>query len=646
MNTTLVIKVADLVAAFLSFLLAKYFFSKEIFPVTAVEINFLAGILSSSLLFFTVALGSYKTLDRKFDSSSALQQAKILTCSLASNSLLILAFSKSLNFFAILPPCLFYFSLSLVARALQSSEDKRGGHLDQQNSKTPPVNVLIYGAGEAGQQIAKQCVVDGRYCLKGYLDDDKNLQGKTLHGVVIYAPRSLEEIRVELKIDEIFVAIPSATPKRYREIIDFLSEYRLKLKTLPSLVEIISNQVGLKDIKDIKVEDVLLRAPVHTDKELTAKKIEGRVVLVTGAAGSIGSELCRIIVEQNPKHLLLLDFSEYGLYKIQKELSEPRHGVGENGCKVTPILLSAADQNGINQCFEIFRPEIVFHAAAYKHVSFVEENLYAGLKNNIWGTYAVVNASLKFKASDFILISTDKAVRPTSVMGASKRICELIVQGMSEWRSTEELKPSTCFSIVRFGNVLGSSGSVVPLFMERLKQQKPLVVRHRDVTRYFMTIREAAQLVLAASALAAGGEVFVLDMGEPIKIYELAKKMIELHGLDLKTDVNPDGTAEIEITELLPGEKLYEELLIGNSPVPTSHPKILKASEEHIRWSELERRLERLHEWILKFDAPNIYRELKQMIPEFTHADNPSDHLYAKNAKDIKFSDSKSTKVK
>ncbi len=630
MNASLLIKIVDFSAAIFSFVLAKSVFAKDAAALDSVEINIVGTVLSASFLFFSVIFGSYKMPPAKFDNRGALLQIKIFIWGLIATSLLTFIVFKEVNLLVLLTSSLSFLALSFSIRTLLSVQNERAMKVDQQNFRVSSVNVLVYGAGEAGQQIAAQCAADPRYRLKGYLDDDKNLHGKTIEGVAIYNPQKLSAIRRELLIDEIFVAIPSANPKRYKEIINFLSSFKLKLKTLPSLVNITSNQVGLQDITDIKVEDVLLREPVTTDKALMGQKIEGKIVMVTGAAGSIGSELCRIIVDEKPSQLLFLDFNEYGLYKIHGELVELTQRAGADNCEVTPLLLSVTDENAINQCFQTFRPEIVFHAAAYKHVSFVEENLCSGLKNNIWGTYYVAAAALKFQVSDFILVSTDKAVRPTSVMGASKRVCELIVQGMAERPVASENKRRTCFSIVRFGNVLGSSGSVVPLFMERLKQQKPLPVRHREVTRYFMTIKEAAQLVLSASALATGGEVFVLDMGEPIKIYELAKKMIELHGLDLKTEDNPHGTAEIEITGLLPGEKLYEELLIGGSPVPTSHPKILRANEQYIGLAELEHQLEKMRRLIVEFDAPNIYKELKRLIPEFAPEKQPIDHLHKK----------------
>ena len=458
--------------------------------------------------------------------------------------------------------------------------------------------LLIFGAGTAGVQTAAALGVSGQFELLGFVDDDAGKVGRSINGVPVFSQEDVAGLVTRQGVTDILLAMPSATRERRNSILQSLRPLPVHVRTLPGLADLASGRVTVQDFKELDIEDLLGRDPVPPDTALLARNLAGKVVLVTGAGGSIGSELCRQILLQGPRQLLLLDHNEYGLYSIHQELQGlcATHALG---VLLVPLLGSVANSPRLHEICRAYRPEIVYHAAAYKHVPMVESNPAEGIVNNVFGTLNMARAALDSGAAHFVLISTDKAVRPTNIMGASKRMAELVLQALATAQVGQpgqllSLPPSACFSMVRFGNVLGSSGSVVPLFRRQVAAGGPLTVTHSEVTRYFMTIPEAAQLVLQAGAMASGGEVFVLDMGEPVRILDLAHRMVELSGMKVRNEAHPDGDIEIALTGLRPGEKLYEELLIGDNPTLTAHPRIMKAHEDHLSWPVLELQLQTL----------------------------------------------------
>jgi FlaA1/EpsC-like NDP-sugar epimerase len=489
---------------------------------------------------------------------------------------------------------------------------------------------LIYGAGSAGHQLALSISSNKEMLVKGFIDDDPHLQGSTINGISVHPDTGLHDLIHRLDITDVLLAIPSASQNRRSEIITSLNGCGVRVRTLPGPIDLVTGRVRISDLHDLDMNDLLGRAVVPPEVRLLEKNIRNQVVLVTGAGGSIGSELCRQIIKFSPKSLVLLDSSEHALYLIYEELKRIITGINEdhlvNGgddqaslphpalpIKLVACLTSVRDSDLLRKIFRAHQPTTVFHAAAYKHVPLVEQNLVEGIRNNVFGTFTCAQASLECGVSNFILVSTDKAVRPTNIMGASKRIAELVLQAMADTKGDH----STNFSMVRFGNVLGSSGSVAPLFSAQIAAGGPITLTHSEVTRYFMTIPEAAQLVIQASAMAIGGDVFVLDMGEPVRIHDLAVKMVYLSGLLVKDEAHPHGDIEIEVTGLRPGEKLYEELLIGDNPQPTAHPKIMKAHEEFLAWDELQQELEKLNVALDASDAQLIRGVLKKLVPGY-----------------------------
>ena len=446
--------------------------------------------------------------------------------------------------------------------------------------------LLIYGAGTAGVQTATAMGVSRQFTLLGFVDDDLKKIGRSINGVAVFSPSRVPDMVANQGVTDIVLALPSATRARRNEILGNLRAMPVHVRTLPDWADLASGRVTVQDFRELDIEDLLGREPVPPNTELIARNLAGKVVLVTGAGGSIGSELCRQILAQRPRQLLLLDHSEFNLYSIHQEL-QGLCEVKSLDAELVPLLGSVTNLVRMFEICRIYHPHTVYHAAAYKHVPLVESNPAEGIVNNVFGTLNMARAAIDSGVSHFILVSTDKAVRPTNVMGASKRMAELVLQALAE-------QSSTCFGMVRFGNVLGSSGSVVPLFRRQLAVGGPLTVTHADVTRYFMTIPEAAQLVLQAGAMAVGGEVFVLDMGEPVKIVDLARRMVELSGMKVRDEVSPDGDIAIEITGLRPGEKLYEELLIGDNPTPTAHRRIMKAQEDFLALPVLQQHLDTL----------------------------------------------------
>ncbi|MDC0977559.1 nucleoside-diphosphate sugar epimerase/dehydratase [bacterium] len=440
-------------------------------------------------------------------------------------------------------------------------------------------NVLIYGAGEAGRQLVISLENNPEFKVIGFLDDNDQLHEQVLLGQTIHSSSDLEKLIITKNVSLVFLAIPSIGRNKRIQIIKRLNQYKLIVKTLPSISEIIDGRVTVSDIKDLNIDDLLDREQIKPDIKLLQKNIDTKTVLVTGAGGSIGSELCRQIIKLKPSKLLLIESNEFALYKIYEELK-----AYDNNQKIISLLVNSQDQAKLEIIFETFKVDTIYHTAAYKHVPLVEENICSGVQNNVFSTLAAAKASVIKKVSNFVLISSDKAVRSTNIMGASKRLAELCIQGISEQPKSN----STNFAIVRFGNVLESSGSVIPKFKKQIQEGGPVTLTHMDVTRYFMTIPEAAQLVIQAGAMGKNSEVFVLDMGESVKIRDLIFKMITLSGLTIKDSQNPNGDIEIKIVGLRPGEKLYEELLIGDNPQKTNHPKILKTSDAFVQFELLE----------------------------------------------------------
>ena len=469
-------------------------------------------------------------------------------------------------------------------------------------------NALVYGAGIAGRQLLRAMQESNEIKIKGFLDDDINQQGCFIDGKMIFAPKDLKYLIKKRNINLILLALPSIPISQRSKIVLNLSNYKIAVRTIPSISDLAKGKSLITDLIDLNIDDLLGRIVVEPNRELMSENIFSKTILVTGAGGSIGSELCRQIIQYSPKNILLIEISEYALYKIHSELET----VNLNNINLIPLLASVQDKKRIKEIISIWRPSTIFHAAAYKHVPLVEHNLVEALKNNLFGTFYLANLAGTYKVPNFVFISTDKAVRPTNFMGATKRFAEISLQALNNNAL------NTKFSIVRFGNVLDSSGSVIPKFREQIKNGGPITLTHLEITRYFMTITEAAQLVIQAGAMAKGGDVFLLDMGEPIKIYDLAKRMIQLSGKSIKNEKNINGEIQIKITGLRPGEKLYEELLLSNSPQKTKHPRIFKSKEPFIDFDDLIIEMKILKKLIEENDLFEIIKKLKIIVPEYT----------------------------
>ena len=480
--------------------------------------------------------------------------------------------------------------------------------------KSKQDKLIIYGAGSAGVQIMSSLNQSAKFDLIGFIDDNPELQGRTINGLKVYSCEQAEELIKTQGVDNILLAMPSVSRIRRNAIINKFQKHPVRIQILPGIEELVDGSLSISDIKEVQIEDLLGRDPVAVNQELVAEVITGKVVMVTGAGGSIGSELCRQILAARPSKLLLVDNSEFNLYSIHNDL-ETRLSTLDQKVEVIPLLGDVTDEKRIAEICRVFHPSVIYHAAAYKHVPMVEHNPVQGVRNNVLGTLTVGKVALQYGVSNVVLVSTDKAVRPTNVMGASKRLCEMIFQALSD-------KPGhlTKFSMVRFGNVLGSSGSVVPLFRSQIKAGGPITITHKDITRFFMTIPEAAQLIIQAGAMASGGDVYLLDMGEPVKIMDLAKRMIQLSGL------KPEDV-EIRVTGLRPGEKLYEELLIGNNPKPTANSRIFKGNEHFMPWQQLKDELEALTTAINNSDVNSVKNSLLKLVPEYQSNGTTTDFL-------------------
>lgn len=502
--------------------------------------------------------------------------------------------------------------------------------------RRPVRRLLIYGGGEAGAQTAAALANSWQYSVLGFIDDDRTKVGRRINDAQVFSPEQVPHAVEQHAITDILLALPGTSRERRNQIIDSLASLPVRLQTLPALEDLASGRVTVSDIRELEVEDLLGREPVAPDSELLAANCRGQVVVVTGAGGSIGRELCRVVLGQRPRKLLLLDHNEYGLYGIHSELlaQAAKHAID---AEIVPLLGSVQNLARLSEICEAWKPDTVYHAAAYKHVPLVEHNPIEGVVNNVMGTLNAARAAIASGVRLFVLVSTDKAVRPTNVMGASKRIAEMILQALSSQRSVDfsaldagslQFQNGTRFAMVRFGNVLGSSGSVIPLFRAQIAAGGPVTVTHPEVTRFFMTIPEASQLVVQAGAMAQGGDVFVLDMGEPVRILELARRMIALSGLALRDAQQPDGDVEIAVSGLRPGEKLHEELLIGDNPQPTPHARIMRAREDFLPWPELAVQLRRLADAASAGDVIALREMLEQLVPNAQFEGHVFDHVF------------------
>jgi len=525
-----------------------------------------------------------------------------------------------------------------------------GGLYELRRKRSALPQALIYGAGSAGRQLASAVQNSHDIQVVGFLDDDPHLHGQLLNGLRIHDPAKLDTLLTQIDVSDVLLAIPSASQQRRLAILAALRPFKLAVRTLPGMGDIATGRVTMSDVRDLDIDDLLGRSPVTPNGLLMNMNGHNKTVLVTGAGGSIGSELCRQIAATGPARLLLVEANEHALYQVHRDLLQqmeapPTQPNEPSNIEIVPLLANVCDDTRMHEIMGTWRPETVYHAAAYKHVPLVEHNPAEGVHNNVWGTRVCADAAIQNGVRNFVLVSTDKAVRPTNIMGATKRLAEMVLQAMSAANPAVIAKggtPSavrTTFSMVRFGNVLGSSGSVVPLFREQLNAGGPLTITHPEITRYFMTIPEAAQLVIQAGAMGTGGDVFVLDMGQPVRIIDLARRMVELSGLTVQDELHPDGDIAFKITGLRPGEKLYEELLIGDNPIATQHPRIMKAQEQFLPWPALEAKLNTLNIAVEVNDVPSIKALLTELVSGYRSTGEVVDWVHMAQARDAQFNE-------
>lgn len=570
-----------------------------------------------SILIF-VRLGLYRAVTR-------FVSTRVLTAAVIGSAVSAVVFFFSVLIFEqrlrlALP---FVYFLFLVVLVTSSRMVLRAILADGRQKQMVPV--LIYGAGRSGRQLLEAIKQVKEYNAVAFIDDDVSIQRSVIYDLTVYRPDQIQMLIDRYGVEKILLAIPSSTQEERRTIMAKLEPYGCEVLTIPGMKDLVDGTINLSSLKKISVVDLLGRDPVAPRTELMAADISGKTVMVTGAGGSIGSELCRQILNCRPEKLLLFELSEYSLYSIDKELRETQAAQGTQ-VEIVPLLGSVQNQERLCSIMKAYAVETVYHAAAYKHVPMVEFNTIEGIQNNVFGTLYCAQAAVEAGVDTFVLISTDKAVRPTNTMGASKRMAELCLQALA---AAPEQK--TRFCMVRFGNVLGSSGSVVPVFEKQIAEGGPITLTHEDITRYFMTIPEAAQLVIQAGAMGKGGDVFVLDMGESVKIIDLAKQMIHLSGLKLKDAANPNGDIEIKITGLRPGEKLYEELLIGDEVLKTTHPRIMTANEVMLPWPQLSAILTRMQTACNEADQPTLRSLLLEAPTGFNPKDDICDLVWQQN---------------
>jgi FlaA1/EpsC-like NDP-sugar epimerase len=483
--------------------------------------------------------------------------------------------------------------------------------------------VIIYGAGKSGSQLASAAQHSTEFWPVAFVDDDKKLHGSSVRGLSVLSPTMIPQLIKDHSAEKILLALGNTPRCKMRWTIRTLEEYSIKVQTIPAFSDLVNERTRIEELRDIEIEDLLGRDPVQGNSRLMDRNIGNKVVMVTGAGGSIGSELCRQIIIHSPIALILFELNEYNLYKIEDELS--RAILKSNfSIELVPLLGSVQHKNRVEKVMSSFGVDTVYHAAAYKHVPMVEQNLIEGVRNNLFGTQCCAEAAIAAGVKTFVLVSTDKAVRPTNIMGASKRLAEIMLQSLASTQT------ETKICMVRFGNVLGSSGSVVPKFQEQIARGGPVTITHPEITRYFMTISEAAQLVIQAGSMAKGGDVFVLEMGDPVKIVDLAKEMISLSGLTIKDENNPNADIEIQFSGLRPGEKLYEELLVEQNCHGTEHPRIMRAEESHIQWEDAEKLLNRVDKQCHEFDYEGLRAEFVASPASFKPLNDIDDLIYKK----------------
>lgn len=572
----------------------------------------LLALLIPTSLYAFVSLGLYRAVLRYMNSQAL--WAILLGTIITTVSLVLLAFFINVPIPRTMPFIFAWLCLLTVggSRILVRAII---GRMTTSNKES----VIIYGAGSSGRQLATALNAGPEYFVSAFIDDDETKHGSIVQGIPVRAFDDIHELIKKRKATKALLAMPSATRARRKEVLTQLEPLSIKVLSIPGMADIVEGKAKLSEFRDVEVEDLLGRDPVTPKPELMTANIANKVVMVTGAGGSIGSELCRQIVKIKPSKLVLYERSEIALYSIEKELAEY---ISKQGLviELAPIMGSVQRINRLETVMMTFGVNTVYHAAAYKHVPLVEHNVVEGVRNNVFGTYYAAKASVNAKVETFVLISTDKAVRPTNVMGATKRMAELVLQGLAQEQGD---KHNTRFCMVRFGNVLGSSGSVVPLFRRQIKEGGPITLTHPDITRFFMTIPEAAQLVIQAGAMGKGGDVFVLDMGDSVKIKDLATKMVRLSGFEIKNESNPHGDIEILCTGLRPGEKLYEELLIGDNVEKTPHERIMSANEVMLPLSELNVFIEALDQACHNFE----HEKIRQLLLDAPTSFNPTDGI-------------------
>jgi len=560
-------------------------------------------------------IGLYRAIIRYIDHQIVMTVVKGAAISVGMLALMALFSLGS----AFSPTPFVIFAGNLVLYLLASRFLARGFFLGDRRA-SDRVNVIVYGAGDAGVQLANALLPGKEYLPVAFVDDNPQLHKATISGIKVYSSDRIADLVEKYNVGTVLLAMPSLSRSEQKQIIDRLTPLKVKIKVTPPVKNLVKGMARVDDVRQVEIEDLLSRDPVAPNEALLSVCITDKAVAVSGAGGSIGSELCRQIIKLKPRRLVLLEISEYALYAIDQELRAVVAASGQD-TEIVPFMGSVLDFNKARDIFQHFEIDTVYHAAAYKHVPLVEQNPIEGIRNNVFGTLSFARAAVAAKVKCFVLVSTDKAVRPTNVMGSTKRLAELILQAFARQHS------STRFCMVRFGNVLGSSGSVVPLFRKQIAAGGPVTLTHPEITRYFMTIPEAAQLVIQAGSMGLGGDVFVLDMGEPVKIADLAKKMIQLSGNEVRSPMS-EGGIEIRYVGLRPGEKLYEELLIGDNVSGTDHPLIMRAQEAEIAWPFLEIMLKHLDEACTRGDQAAIRAQLRKIVPEFSPSSEIDDHFW------------------
>ncbi|MGX2966547.1 polysaccharide biosynthesis protein [Ursidibacter sp. B-7004-1] len=578
---------------------------------------YIYGALLIITLAIFIKLGLYRAVLRFI--TIKILRVVLISALISTISMVIISYFSILNIPRTVP-FLYFLLLTILATGVRLFF-RTLLTIDRNNKKS----VIIYGAGDSGRQLLTALNQMRGYFVSAFVDDDRKLHKLTLHGIKVYSPTKLKELILQHNVEQILLAIPSAPIFRRKEIINQLATLPCEVLSVPGMEDIVTGKAKLTTLNKVSIDDLLGREPVTPVRELLSANIQNKIVMVTGAGGSIGSELCRQIIQQKPKKLILFELNEFGLYSIEAELSSR---IKQHSLDITllPIIGSIQNKKYLSTIMMTFKVETVYHAAAYKHVPLVEYNVVEGIRNNVLGTLNCALSAIENKVETFVLISTDKAVRPTNTMGATKRVAELILQSLSKIQS------DTRFCMVRFGNVLGSSGSVVPLFRSQIDKGGPITLTHPDITRYFMTIPEASQLVIQAGAMGKGGDVFVLDMGEPVKIIDLARRMIQLSGFTEKNKENPNGDIEIKISGLRPGEKLYEELLIGDNVCHTKHPRIMTANEIMLDWESLNPFLVELEKHCDDYSIEKIRQILLNLPTAFSPVDNICDLVWKESS--------------